>query len=242
MIAFPQVMGRFLDVLYPRTCACCQGGLDQETENGLCWDCRSEVHPIMPPWCECCGMSIAGRVDHSFICSDCREHPPVYRKARSLYHYEGGVREAIHALKYLRDFSVVPDLARILHAGLRAHLVPEGEVYLCPVPLHPKKQRFRGFNQSEELIHFVCRLDSQCHLWKGVKRVVNTESQTRFSKAGRRENVRGAFAPGKRQWAVPEQVVLVDDVMTTGATLEAAARSVKKAGVQDVLTLTIARG
>jgi len=224
----------FLDIFYPRSCVSCGEEIREQLENGLCWDCRSDVHPITPPWCEQCGMSIAGRVDHNFICSDCRENPPVYSKARSLYHYEGGVRDAIHALKYQRDFSVVPDLARILYAGLRAHLVPEGEVWLCPVPLHPKKQRFRGFNQSEELIRYICRLDKECTLWSAVKRVKHTESQTRFSKAGRRDNVRGAFAPAVKKQTDTPRVVLVDDVMTAGATLDAAASAVQAVGGQAV--------
>ncbi len=237
-----RVLIPFLDSLYPRACVSCGEKIQEPLEYGLCWDCRSEVHPITPPWCDTCGMSIAGRVDHAFVCSDCRENPPVYTKARSLYHYEGGVREAIHALKYQRDFSVIPDLARILYAGLRTHLVAGGQVDLCPVPLHAKKQRARGFNQSRELIRYVCRLDRQCRMWSGIRRVKNTESQTHLSKAGRRENVRGAFAPSGRKGSVPDRVVLVDDVMTTGATLEAAARACMNAGVQEVLTLTVARG
>lgn len=242
MRGLPPRVVQLLDVLYPRECVSCLAPIKEPLENGLCWDCRSGSTPLGPPWCEVCGMKIAGRVDHMFICADCREDPPVYTKARSLYAYEGGIREAIHALKYQRDFSVVPDLARVLQAGVRAHFVQEGPVHLCPVPLHRAKKRKRGFNQAEELVRAMCRLDHEFQMWRGIQRVKNTETQTHLSKAGRRENVRGAFGLRKRMPTVPEQVILVDDVMTTGATLQAAARAVKQAGAQQVMTLTVARG
>jgi ComF family protein len=183
---------------------------------------------------------VAGRVDHAFTCSDCQQDPPAYDQARSLFHYEGGVRTAIHALKYHRDFSVIPDLSRILFAGLNAYVSDPYEVRLVPVPLHRKRLATRGFNQGLELISGMRRLDKRLQIWQGLKRIKNTETQTRLSKAARKSNVRGAFRVSKKE--VPERVVLVDDVMTTGATLDACARVLKRSGVLEVITLTVARG
>jgi ComF family protein len=230
-----------LDAVYPRECCACGKGLHDPTESGLCWDCRSEVYPLGPPWCSRCGMVVAGRIDHAFTCVDCTENPPRYDQARSLFHYEGGIREAIHALKYHRDLSVVPDLARLLVAGLHAHIPGDGTWVLVPVPLHPKRFAHRGFNQGVELIRAMSHLEPRVRLWDGLRKIKDTESQTQLTKAKRRSNVRGAFRAV--EGPVPESVVVLDDVMTTGATLDACAAALKNTKqVETVHTLTVARG
>jgi len=231
-----------LDFVFPRMCCACGNRIEAAEENGLCWDCRAEGLPLAPPWCERCGGAVAGRVDHAFTCSDCENTPPSYDRARSLYRYEGGVRTAIHALKYRRDFSVVPDLSRLLLAGLRAHVPDPGEVVCVPVPLHPSRFRRRGFNQGMELIRGMRRLDPEVRVWNGCRRVKKTDSQTHLSKAARRRNVSGAFRVPERKGAAPVRLVLIDDVMTTGATLDAAAKALRRAGAEEIHTLTVARG
>lgn len=229
-----------LDLAFPRTCCACGAAIANGGETGLCWDCRSDTTPLTPPCCDRCGVAVAGRVDHRFECGDCREHPPAYTRARSLFRYEGGVRDAIHALKYHRDFSVVPDLARLLAAGIRVHADPVEGIALVPVPLHPLKSRARGFNQSGELLCAARRHLPGTKLWSGVKRAKNTETQTRLSKPARRENVRGAFRVTRHP--VPERILLFDDVMTTGSTADACAKALKKAGAKEITVLTLARG
>ncbi len=237
----PQLKQKLLDEIYPRSCCSCGKDIREGDEHGLCWDCRADSVALGPPWCERCGQIVAGRIDHEFICSDCEENPPRYQRGRSLYHYEGGVREAIHALKYHRDFSVIPDLSRLLLAGLKTYF-PESEgLVLVAVPLHRSRQRKRGFNQDAELIRGVRKLDPSLKTWAGLKRIKNTDTQTKLSKAARRENVRSAFAV-KKNVKVPERILIIDDVMTTGATLDACARALKKAGGVEINTLTIARG
>ena len=234
-------MKALLEYLYPRTCCVCSNSLKGTEASGLCWDCRSDSTLISPPLCDVCGVGIAGRVDHSFVCADCQEDPPAYTHARSLFHYEGGVREAIHALKYQRDFSVVPDLARLLIAGLHSHFDQPAALTLVAVPLHWKRRLHREFNQGTELIRGMRRLEPELKVWKGISRVKNTETQTHLTKAKRKENVRNAFRVRSNKH-LPERVVLIDDVMTTGATLSSAAKALKKAGVKEVNTLTLARG
>ncbi|MDF3127723.1 ComF family protein [Kiritimatiellaeota bacterium B1221] len=236
-----QLKQRVLDEIYPRICCSCGKEITEGDEHGLCWDCRADSVALGPPWCERCGQIVAGRIDHVFTCSDCEAHPPQYHQGRSLFHYEGGVREAIHALKYHRNFSVIPDLSRMLLAGVKTYFPDADGQALVAVPLHRSRQRKRGFNQDVELIRGMLKLDPRLKTWQGLKRIRNTDTQTKLSKAARKENVRSAFAVKKRS-SVPERVLLIDDVMTTGATLDACAVAMKKAGVKEVNTLTIARG
>jgi len=226
-----------LDWMFPRSCCACGGAVQAETESGLCWDCRAATLAISPPWCERCGMVIAGRVDHRFTCARCQEQEPAFDQAQSLFRYEGGVRDAIHALKYRRDFSVIPDLARLLGAGLAVYIPVTAETVFTPVPLHTRKHRRRGFNQSVEILR---RLPGGVPIWEGLERVKDTETQTHLSAAGRRENVKGAFRAEKG--SVPRHVVLFDDVMTTGSTVDACAKALRRGGAEKINVVTLARG
>ncbi|MCC5850383.1 MAG: ComF family protein [Verrucomicrobia bacterium] len=229
-----------MDFVLPRGCCECGGEIHGDAGNGLCWDCRSDSLPLGPPWCETCGMVIAGRVDHAFVCNQCQEHRPAFTQARSLYRYEGGVRTAIHALKYHRDFSVVPDLARLLAAGAKVHLDNPETYALAAVPLHTRKLRERGFNQSQELTRYMRKWLPGQEIWTGLRRVKYTETQTHLTAAGRRSNVRGAFQVKSK--SIPDKILLIDDVMTTGSTVDACARAMKKAGAKEVRVMTLARG
>jgi competence protein ComFC len=231
---------RLLDLVFPRRCCACGQPITHDLESGLCWDCRSDTHPIAPPWCEQCGMPIAGRIDHAFRCARCEETDPAYTRARSLFRYEGGVREAIHAFKYRRDFSVLPDLARLLAAGLGTYFPEVETLHLVPVPLHPRKLRQRGFNQSRELAKGVCRHLPHANVCQVLARIKHTETQTHLSASARRRNVQGAFKATAS--GIPETLILLDDVMTTGSTVDACAKALKKAGAKEVNVITIARG
>jgi ComF family protein len=242
MISFKSLSALGLDLLFPRHCCSCGAGLSAMEENGLCWDCRAASLPVVPPWCACCGAVVAGRVDHEFFCMRCAEDQPGYDQARSLFRYEGGVRDAIHALKYRRNFSVVPDLARLIAAGLLTYFpeLPEDAVFSA-VPLHPRKERHRGFNQGRELLRGLRAIRPGTRIWEGLRRTRDTETQTHLSATARRDNVRGAFAIHTTK-TLPSTVLLVDDVMTTGATLDACARVLRKGGVSHIYALTLARG
>lgn len=231
---------RILDTAFPRQCCSCGTEIGHPSENGLCWDCRSATHSLTPPWCDQCGMPIAGRVDHSFRCTRCEETRPAYTLARSLYRYEGGIRDAIHALKYHRDFSVIPDLARLFAAGILTHVPDAAAVQLVPVPLHSRKLRKRGFNQSHELAKAICLLVPGAGIWPHLRRVKDTETQTHLSASARRRNVQGAFRAARTP--APESVILIDDVMTTGSTVDACARALHQTGSRHITVLTLARG
>ncbi len=235
-----QLLAAITDIVFPRRCCSCGQPVTHGQENGLCWDCRSDTHPITPPCCSQCGMPVAGRVDHAFRCARCEETRPAYTRARSLFRYEGGVRDAIHALKYHRDFSVIPDLARLLTAGLQTHLPDVEHPALVPVPLHPRKLRQRGFNQSLELAKHLHTFRPDLPLWPHLARVKNTETQTHLSASARRRNVQGAFKATRSP--APKTVILIDDVMTTGSTVDACARALHRAGARDISVLTLARG
>lgn len=233
-----------IDTVYPGTCVCCSNPADAGEEGVLCWDCQFEVQFHGEPRCETCGIPIAGRVDHAFVCVHCREHPPAYDRAVSVCRYEGISRELIHTLKYQHDLSVVPQLASWMLAAFEKEFGGEEDVKLVPIPLHRRRQRERGFNQSTEICRAMAKQRSRLTVQPVLRRIRHTETQTHLTAAQRRHNVRSAFDGHwfRRGRPPAPTVCLVDDVMTTGATLSAAARCLKKLGAKKVLALTVARG
>lgn len=231
-----------LDWLFPRPCLGC-GREVAEADRHLCWDCRASLSYIQPPYCERCGDPIAGRVDHAFECWLCAGRRGGFDRARSVARYEGVVGEAIRSLKYHGRLWMIHDLADLLEAGVAAHYADRAFDLVTWVPLHPARWRTRGFNQAAELAKALARRlglravsTTRRHRW--------TPSQTRLNIEERAANVRGAFRArrgGQRSWR-GVRLLLVDDVMTTGATVDACASALKEGGALDVSVITVARG
>jgi ComF family protein len=205
-------------MLFEPPCAACGQPLSSPLSGAVCEACWTAVR-------------LAPRLDERF--SD--RHPVTW--AAAVDHYDGRMREIVHALKYDRRRTIAPRLGALMR-GCGADVL-RGADAVVPVPLHPLREYFRGFNQARELA---------IHLGPPVvpllRRVRHTRSQIDLPKHERQLNVRGAFAwsalPGSRL-PIPGVIVVVDDVSTTGATLEACARVLKAAGVREVRALTAAR-
>jgi ComF family protein len=195
---------------------------------------------IAPPVCERCGIPLPSRLES--ICTRCRRQAaagaaaPALDRCRSAGLYEGSLREIIHAFKYGARRSLARRLARFIRSHAEARALLDGIDAIVPVPLHRTRKRSRGFNQSKDLAKAL-KLDAP--VLRTLRRVRATRPQTDLPAAQRHRNVRGAFAVAGKLEA--DCVLLVDDVCTTGATLEACARVLKEAGVREVRAITVAR-
>ena len=156
--------------------------------------------------------------------------------------FRGPVRDLIHALKYSNAYWAVDDLGRIAEyaEGLGDYLV---EVILVPVPLHPRKERERGYNQSALIAESIAGRFEGVRLRFLLERIVDTRSQTQFNRQERYRNLRNAFSLAKKSAINPNQrYIIVDDVFTTGSTLNACAATLRKAGAKRVDVLTLGHG
>ena len=230
-----------LDLLYPRTCAGCgvplAGGRGQ-----LCWDCRADVRPIAPPYCNWCGNPVEGRIDHQYICYHCTDAEPHFTKARCAARFDGVLPRLIHSFKYDDALWLGGDLSELLHACWTTHFAERACDAIVAVPLHPARRRSRGYNQAQVLAGGLARRLG-IPLWRGVlHRVRATETQTHLTARQRLHNVTGAFESARRRQLAGRRLLLIDDVMTTGATVSECARALKKGGAAEVLVLTLARG
>lgn len=230
-----------LDLLYPRACAGC--GADMSAYAGyLCWDCLASLPYVHDPFCDRCGDPVDGMVSHDFECSWCREVEPAFERARSVVRYRGMVCSLLQQFKYQRQTHLAVDFGVLLAGCVGAYygdIVFDEVTY---VPLHPCKGRERSFNQSGLLATEVGRRLGVPVLYSSLRRIRFTRTQTRLSAAERRRNVDGAFEAVKGDWIRSRRILLVDDVMTTGATLNACAEALMRAGAYSVHAVTVARG
>jgi len=229
----PQVVklrGMALDFLFPARCVGC--GREGDF---LCGSCRDSLSQVIPPLCPHCGRPQPGAT----ICSGCLSSPGEIDGIRSPFSFDGVIRQAVYQLKYHNLRAVAPPLARLLYNYLLANPVP-GNV-LVPVPLHPKRLRERGYNQSALLARELGKLTSLEVVDGCLFRQQPTFSQARTSTVQERwSNVAGAFSC-RDQRLRGKSVLLIDDVTTSGATLNAGAAALKAGGAASVWGLALAR-
>ena len=216
-------------------CVVCRRPLERPTEGPACAACWTDIRPLLAPFCAVCGDPLmswrSGGPEER--CPGCQTRRYITR-GRAIGEYEGALRAILHALKYENRRSLSVPLGRLMVAHGAAVLA--GADAAVPVPLHWRRQWLRGFNQAADLASQLGL--PVCH---ALKRRRATSSQTGLSAAERRRNVRQAFALRRRASVHGLCVVVVDDVSTTGATLDACARVLVEGGVQEVRTLTAAR-
>jgi ComF family protein len=202
------------------------------------------VRPLPPPLCRTCGDPLPSwRVISTALdrCARCRRRPHAFSAARAAGEYDGTLRDILQAFKYGGRRRLSGPLGRL--AAMAGAEILIGADCAVPVPLHPLRRLYRGFNQAEDLARQL-GLPVVCAL----RRTQATAPQTGLTAAARWRNVGGAFSVSpflsgraREQWLVNRTVVLVDDVRTTGATLDACARILLTAGVREVRALTVAR-
>jgi ComF family protein len=227
-----------LAVIFAPGCAACGELLDAPTRGPVCNRCWQSILPLTPPLCEACGDPLPSWRIISLplsACPRCRRSIRYVDRARAIGEYDGALRSVIHAFKYEGRRSLARPLADLMRQR-GASVLAEAEV-VVPVPLHRSRLRERGFNQAADLARHLGRSTVSA-----LRRVRATATQTSLPAAQRHRNVRLAFAPTRRIDRVRgRRVLLIDDVSTTGATLEACARVLKDAGADRVLALTAAR-
>lgn len=193
------------------------------------------------PFCERCGHPYWGEIGARFRCSNCGGRPCHYEAARAQYLNRGAVREAVHAFKYGGAYWMRGTLGDWIVAGFERHYGGMAFDLIVPVPLYPARLRWRGFNQAEELARTLSRRTGVPSA-PVLRRLRDTGAQVAMGRRERQSNVRGAFGLAGPGACRDTRLLLVDDVFTTGSTIDECARILKRAGAASVHAMTVSRG
>jgi ComF family protein len=221
----------------------------------LCPDCLCNFMPAESPLCSVCGFVFESREGNDHICGNCIEHPKRFRKARALGIYDKTLMKIIHSFKYKAKLQLARPLQNLLFSVLVRNWNIDDFDLVVPVPLHVKRLRSRGFNQAYLLVkdwpEITGNLKSgekkknRFHKFEIGKdalcRTIWTQPQTGLGRKKRMENIKGAFSVGDRFEFGDKRVLLVDDVYTTGATIDECAKTILEKGAASVDVLTLAR-
>lgn len=227
-----------LDIVLPAACAACR---EPVASDGLCAECWTKLSFIAPPYCPRLGIPFASDPGEGVLSMEAISDPPAFRRARAAVRYDEIARTLIHALKYQDRIDLAPPLGRWM-ARAGHELLAEADL-IVPVPLHWRRGFLRRFNQSGALAAAIGSNSGVAVSTRALKRIRPTAQQVGLSRSERARNVQGAFRvpPDEAATVAGRRILLIDDVLTTGATLDACARALLRARARDVDVLTFAR-
>jgi ComF family protein len=238
------------DVVFPPLCVHCRDIVDAEASPAaaggfrhLCARCARDLAFVRPPFCSACGHPFYGVVEGERRCPHCEGLAPAYREGRTAAVLKGPARALVHELKYHQGLHVLADMAEVFRRAEPVTTLARGAT-LVPVPLHPRKERERGYNQSTLLAVELARVaGGGAQVRALLRRRVDTETQTHHDRRARRANLKNAFAlvPGA-DFNPAQHYILVDDVFTTGSTLNSCARVLRRAGCLNLDVITFGHG
>lgn len=234
-------MGRgVMRALWPERCPVC--GAPAGEEEAMCPGCRALLPALQAPVCAICGraLSEASR-PLSGVCGYCELGPPAYAQARSYGVYDGLLARLIRDFKFHGKRSLLPALKGFMLEADERWYQGVGADAVVPVPLHRRRLGERGFNQAADLARPVARRRRVPLLTGALVRVRETEPQYGLTFNQRRENVKGAFQVVRPRSMAGRKILLVDDILTTGVTVNESVKALKKAGAREVTVLTLAR-
>ncbi|MBN2418057.1 MAG: ComF family protein [Deltaproteobacteria bacterium] len=237
------LISNLIDIIYPPRCQICGDFLNEHPidRGDICDSCLSGFKILTHPFCRICSEPFKSEVEEDHLCEKCLIKRPYYDELRSPYLYEEKLKNAIQLIKYSGKSDIVKSLGPLLAAFAKGCTNNAIDMIMIPVPLHRKKLKQRGFNQSALFVKTISStLGIETDLFTLI-RTRYTESQAGLSLDQRRRNVKGAFEIREENKISGKTVILVDDVATTGNTMNECARVLKKAGCEKVLGLTLAR-
>jgi len=225
-----------LDFVYPQIyCICCGRMIEKKALHGICPNCCESMPFIHEPRCSLCGRPLE---QEQGMCRDCSLYGHDYSRAMSVFEYSIAIRELIHRYKYYGEYNLSRTFAWFMSdlldkSGWKADMI-------IPVPLHRNRLKSRGFNQAALLGDYISyRHKIPCYD-DILVRTADTKSQTGFNKAMRMQNLKNAFAVAKPDYVQDKNILLVDDVYTTGATADSCSRELRFSGAGNIYVLTIA--
>ena len=237
-----QAIETALMFLYPAQCrGACDTPLGLEPVPYFCSACWTQMQFVEPPWCEMCGTPLLS-ASSSEVCDECAKAPPRYGKLRTIAFYEETLQPAIHLFKFEKRTALAKPLIQLMLTHLPDDCRIEDYDFILPIPIHKKRMRERGFNQSILLAEGIAKAKGVPIATDIFVRDKNTKAQSSLAgREARQENIIGAFKLRKPKSVFGKRLLLIDDVFTTGETIREAVKELWNAGPGEIDVLTLAR-
>jgi ComF family protein len=236
-----EVLRDLADVLFPPRCHSCRTVAEKLTNDLFCAACEEKIRYIRTPLCPACGAPYDDSEGSDHLCGDCLTAPKPFTVARSVAAFDGILLEAIHAFKYHHKTGMGTGLGRMMTCDSYTGMDMQGYTMIMPVPLHIRRLRERGFNQSLLLAKILSARYAIPLDFITLRRERDTPPQTMMGRKERQTNIKGAFGVADKERVRKQHVLLIDDVYTTGSTLAECTRVLLNNGAAQVGVLTLAR-
>lgn len=237
MLSKEKFKNSFLNILYPQRCPVCHD-IAMPRGQKICPECRKKLQPIKEPRCCLCSKPLGSPEEE--LCRDCRKGTHYYDQGIGIFPYNSILQESLFKLKYggRQEYGEIYGQIAVFYAKEQ---IQKWKInMIIPVPLHRKRMEKRGYNQAEIIAKAIGRSLNICVESQALKRIVNTKAQKNLGAMERKQNLRNAFQAEKKLKG--RKILLVDDIYTTGSTVDAAAKVLKEAHAEKVFFLTIAIG
>lgn len=229
------MLNNFLNILFPEKCPVCQKRSNDHAVAPICTECWQQILPYQGPGCKRCGRPLVSEL--SIVCEECIVAEPAFKHAASYSLYDGTLKKAINLLKYYG----IKRLSKPLSDFLLLGDIPASDAVI-PVPLHEKRLRHREFNQSALIANNIAKRCEIPLLLDCLKKTKDTPHQVGLHSQERRKNIKGAFTVKKSHMITGKSILLIDDVITTGATIRECSRVLAQSGTGDIYVMTLAHG
>jgi ComF family protein len=230
-----------VDFFFPPLCPLCRNVMTVNPANGFCAECLGQMKFLSHPFCSCCGLPFGSSAGEDHLCSRCLTEERYFAGARAVGFYEGGLAEAISRFKYQGATHLAKPLGKLLIDYRNTGFSFSDFEVILPTPSSRERLRDRGFNQALLLARQVSRAHSIPLNFEALRRIRHTLPQTKLSGPEREKNIRGAFEVHRPEAVKEKHILLIDDVLTTGATAGECAKVLRRAGAKQVDVLTLAR-
>lgn len=236
------MLGALINLFYPALCRACLKKIN-ESDRNICADCAKKITERLPPFCIKCGRQVKGSPESTAgICQDCEDDTPYFDRAWSACHYDGILKDLIHGFKYRKITSLSTDFTALIINFMKKYGIGKECQLILSIPMHPNRLFKREINHADILAGALGKNLGVPYSGNVLKKIKNTEFQSTLGRQERIKNLRSSFSLKNSSVVHGKNILLVDDLFTTGSTVNECSRLLKNSGAGYVEVITLARG
>ena len=235
------MLGAIINLLYPAMCRACYKRIDKFNRN-ICDECAGKIKQRLPPFCAKCVKQLKGDPELIAMCPDCKNDEPYFDRAWSACYYDGILKGLIHDFKYKKITSLSKDFTALIIDFMKRYDIGANSQVVLSVPMHPNRLFTREINHSDILAKGLAKRLGISYSSKALKKTKDTPLQSKLKREARIKNLRSSFSLKDTSFVRGKNILLVDDLFTTGSTVNECSRILKNSGAHHIEVITLARG